>query len=115
MEKLKTSIGAFLKSAGLEKGVKVDTNPETAGSYHSNWLSMMYSRWLLARHLRKDDGVICINGAAARKVQVNDIVIIIAYGLMNEDEVKLHKPKTIFVNDKNQITEVVYGQKGSNV
>lgn len=49
------------ETGGLEKGVKVDTNPETAGRYHSNWLSMMYSRLLLARQLLKDDGVIFVS------------------------------------------------------
>jgi adenine-specific DNA-methyltransferase len=49
------------ETGGLEKGVKVDTNPETAGRYHSNWLSMMYSRLLLARQLLKDEGVIFVS------------------------------------------------------
>lgn len=49
------------ETGGLEKGVKVDTNPETTGRYHSNWLSMMYSRLLLARQLLKDDGVIFVS------------------------------------------------------
>ncbi|MDP2982924.1 MAG: site-specific DNA-methyltransferase, partial [Candidatus Latescibacter sp.] len=44
-----------------ENGVKVDTNLETSGRYHSNWLNMMYSRLLLARQLLKDDGVIFIS------------------------------------------------------
>lgn len=49
------------ETGGLENGVKIDTNPETAGRYHSNWLSMMYSRLLLARQLLKDDGVIFVS------------------------------------------------------
>ncbi|MCH8569698.1 MAG: site-specific DNA-methyltransferase, partial [Balneolales bacterium] len=36
-------------------------NPETAGRYHSDWLSMMYPRLKLARNLLKDDGVIFIS------------------------------------------------------
>lgn len=44
-----------------EKGVKVDSNRDTDGRYHSNWLSMMYSRLLIARQLLKDDGVIFIS------------------------------------------------------
>ncbi len=39
-------------------GVKMDTNPETSGRYHSDWLSMIYSRLLIARQLLRDDGVI---------------------------------------------------------
>ena len=42
-------------------GVKLTSNPETAGRYHSNWLNMMYPRLKLARNLLSDDGVIFIS------------------------------------------------------
>ena len=45
----------------LENGLKVDTNAETDGRYHSNWLNMMYSRLLIARQLLREDGVIFIS------------------------------------------------------
>jgi len=45
----------------LENGVKIDTNTETDGRYHSNWLNMMYSRLLIARQLLREDGVIFIS------------------------------------------------------
>lgn len=41
-------------------------------------------------------GVICLNGAAARKVQPGDIVIIMAYAMMTPEEAKDFKPKVIF-------------------
>lgn len=41
-------------------------------------------------------GVICLNGAAARKVQPGDIVIIMAYGMMTPEEAKVFKPAVIF-------------------
>ncbi len=44
-----------------QDGVKVDTNTDSSGRYHSNWLSMMYPRLLLARQLLRDDGVIFIS------------------------------------------------------
>ena len=43
-----------------ESGRKLTVNTETNGRYHSNWLSMMYPRLSLARHLLRDDGVIFI-------------------------------------------------------
>lgn len=52
----------------------------------------------------RGSGVICLNGAAARKVEVGDIVIIISYGYMTVDEAKAHKPITIFPDEKNQLT-----------
>lgn len=45
----------------VENGLKVDTNVETDGRFHSNWLNMMYSRLLIARQLLKEDGVIFIS------------------------------------------------------
>ena len=44
-----------------EYGFKVDSNAETDGRFHSNWLNMMYSRLLIARQLLKEDGVIFIS------------------------------------------------------
>ena len=44
-----------------ENGVKVDTNTETEGRFHSNWLNMMYSRLLIARSMLKPEGVIFIS------------------------------------------------------
>ena len=51
----------------------------------------------------RGSGVICLNGAAARKVEVGDIVIIISYGYMTVEEAKTHKATTIFPNEKNQL------------
>jgi adenine-specific DNA-methyltransferase len=42
-------------------GIKVDTNSESDGRYHSHWLNMIFSRLLLARELLRDDGVIFIS------------------------------------------------------
>ncbi|GAB1429832.1 site-specific DNA-methyltransferase [Ignavibacteria bacterium] len=44
-----------------ENGLKIDTNTDTDGRFHSNWLNMMYSRLLIARSLLKPDGVIFIS------------------------------------------------------
>lgn len=52
-------------------------------------------------------GVICLNGAAARLVQPGDHVILMAYAQMTEEERKEHVPKVVFVDEKNQIQEIV--------
>lgn len=53
---------AYWEDAGIvEDGLKIDTNTETDGRYHSNWLNMMYSRLLVARQLLREDGVIFIS------------------------------------------------------
>ncbi len=41
-------------------------------------------------------GCICINGAAARKVAVGDVVIIMSYGIMDFEEAKTFKPSVVF-------------------
>ncbi len=45
---------------------------------------------------KRGSGVICLNGAAARKVQKGDIVIIMSYALMPFEEAKNFKPWVIF-------------------
>lgn len=52
----------------------------------------------------KDSGVICLNGAAARRAEVGDVVIIISYGWMTPEEAKEFKPKTIFPGENNTLT-----------
>ena len=44
----------------------------------------------------RDSGVICLNGAAARKVQPGDVVIIMSYALMDFEEAKQFKPAVVF-------------------
>ena len=51
----------------------------------------------------RGSGCICLNGAAARKVQVGDTVIIIFYALMAFDEAKSFKPTVVFP-ENNRIT-----------
>ena len=46
----------------------------------------------------RGSGVICLNGAAARKVQVDDIVIIMAYASVSPEEALTFQPKVIFPN-----------------
>ena len=51
-------------------------------------------------------GRICLNGAAARQVQVGDHVIIMAYCQMDAKEAADHKPKVVFVDEENHISRV---------
>jgi len=48
-------------------------------------------------------GTICLNGPAARLGQVGDILLIISYCLLDEKEAKKHKPKLVYVDEKNKI------------
>lgn len=54
----------------------------------------------------RGSGAICLNGAAARWVQPGDLVIIISYALIPEEEVKRFQPTVVFVDEKNKITKI---------
>ena len=51
----------------------------------------------------RNSGQICLNGPAARRVQVGDIVIIVSYALLDFEEAKQWKPTVIFPKDGNKI------------
>lgn len=63
----------------------------------------------------KNSGVICLNGAAARLVQPGDKVIIIAYGIMTQEEALHFKPAVVMVNNQNQIVDVRRGEKHGEI
>ena len=52
----------------------------------------------------RDSGVICINGPAARKAQVGDVVIIISYAMMEFEKAKTHTPSLIFPDAQNRLS-----------
>ncbi|GAA2975292.1 aspartate 1-decarboxylase [Streptomyces enissocaesilis] len=51
----------------------------------------------------RDSGVIGINGAAARLISPGDLVILIAYGMVTEDEARSLKPRVVFVDGHNKV------------
>lgn len=51
----------------------------------------------------RGSGEICLNGAAARKAEVGDVVIIICYALMTPEEASTYKPSVVFVDQSNKI------------
>ncbi|MFB9906188.1 aspartate 1-decarboxylase [Allokutzneria oryzae] len=54
----------------------------------------------------RGSGVLGINGAAAHLVHPGDLVILIAYGVMDDAEARTHQPKVIFVDAANSIVEL---------
>lgn len=51
----------------------------------------------------RNSGTICLNGPAARKVAVGDMIIIIGYGYMTMDEAKSFKPSLVFPDEKSNL------------
>ena len=59
----KEGLADYLKFSGQVsgEGIRLTTNAETDGRYHSKWLTMMYPRLFLARNLLREDGVIFVS------------------------------------------------------
>jgi len=54
----------------------------------------------------RGSGMISLNGSAARRASLGDLVIIAAFAQVHEDQVPTHEPKLVFVNEQNQQVEL---------
>lgn len=63
----------------------------------------------------RGSGVVCLNGAAARLVQEGDVVIIISYVLVAEENVPFHQPKVAIMNEHNRIVEMLHAEPEKTV
>ena len=83
----------LMEAAGLIDGEKVqvvnNNNGERLETYVING--------------ERGSGVICLNGAAARRAQVGDTIIIIAYAWMQEEEARQFRPKVVFPDQQNRL------------
>ena len=62
-----------------------------------------------------DSGMVCLNGAAARMVQVRDHIIIMSYCDMTPEEAQKHRPRVVFVDEKNQIERIASYEKHGRI
>lgn len=60
----------------------------------------------------RGSGVICVNGAAARLVQRGDIVIIISYAYVMNEEALTHEPTVLIMDEQNGVKEVIKEKQG---
>ncbi len=86
----------LMEAANLRVGQKVEIVNINNGERFSTYV-------IEGKRGKKD---ICLNGAAARKAEVGDRIIIIAYASMNEEEAKFFKPSVVLVNEENDIEEI---------
>ena len=84
---------ALLNASGIKANQKVEVLNINNGERFSTYVI----------EGKENSGVICLNGAAARKAAINDKIIIVAYALLNEDEQKTFKPKIAHVDEKNKL------------
>ncbi len=59
----------------------------------------------------RNSGVICLNGAAARRVAVGDIIIIISYAYMDREEAIKYKPVAVFPDENNRIPQTTWSDQ----
>ena len=85
---------ALIEAAGLIEGERVQIVNNNNGERLETYVIRG----------ERNSGQICLNGAAARKAEVGDTVIIISYGWMTQDEAREFKPKVVFPDDNNQLT-----------
>ncbi|MDY5184787.1 aspartate 1-decarboxylase [Helicobacter trogontum] len=86
---------SIMQSAGIIEGMKVDIVNINNGERFSTYVITA----------KAGSGTICLNGAAARKVQKGDVVIIIAYVSMKMKDAKNFEPRVVLVDSKNCIVE----------
>ncbi len=86
----------FLAQAGMQEYEKIDVYNVTNGERFSTYL-------ILAESGSK---TLSVNGAAAHKVKVNDVVIICTYGSYDKIEAKAHTPTLVYFDKNNNITNV---------
>lgn len=84
---------ALLEAANLMEGEKVQIVNNNNGERFETYVIKG----------KRNSGTICLNGAAARKAEVGDVIIIIAYALMTPEEAKIFKPATVFPDQNNRI------------
>ncbi len=63
----------------------------------------------------RGSGVMCLNGAAARMVQTGDKIILMAYADVTPEEAKEMKPTVVFVDDKNQVSEITHYERHGEI
>lgn len=63
----------------------------------------------------RGSGVICVNGAAARLVQRGDVVIILSYGYMSDEEARTHEPTVLIMDEKNGVKEIIREKQGMTI
>jgi len=63
----------------------------------------------------RGSGVCCLNGAAARLVHKDDVVIIISYALVAEEKVAMHRPKVAIMDENNKITQIIADEPAATI
>ena len=94
----------LMKASNLKVGQKVDIVNINNGERFQTYV-------IKGKSGSKD---MCLNGAAARKVQIGDKIIVISYASYNEVELENYKPTVVLVDDENNIELITNELIGSD-
>ena len=86
---------ALLKASGIKENQRVDILNINNGERFNTYVI----------EGKENSGCICLNGAAARKAEKGDLIIIVAYALLDEQEQKTFVPQIVHVDENNKITK----------
>ena len=89
---------SLMEAAGIVPFEQVDIWSITTGDRFSTY----------ALPAEKRSGIIALNGAAARRVQPGDEIIIAAFAIVDEKETKHWKPKVVFVDEQNRFKPLTH-------
>ena len=86
---------ALLKASGIKENQRVDILNINNGERFNTYVI----------EGKENSGYICLNGAAARQAEKGDLIIIVAYALLDEQEQKTFVPQIVHVDENNKITK----------
>ena len=86
--------GSLLDMAGLRENEQIQVYNINNGKRFTTYI------------IRGEEGsgIMSVNGAAAHKVSVGDLIIVCAYGMYDENEIKDHKPRLIYMQEGNTVS-----------
>lgn len=102
-------VGSITIDADILDAVDILTNEKVAIVNNNN--GARFETYVIAGE--RGSGKICLNGAASRLVEVDDVVIIMTYVQLDERELVDHAPKVAVMNEKNEIIQMIHEKEGT--
>lgn len=102
-------VGSITIDADILDAVDILPNEKVAIVNNNN--GARFETYVIAGE--RGSGKICLNGAASRLVEVDDVVIIMTYVQLDEHELVDHAPKVAVMNEKNEIIQMIHEKEGT--
>lgn len=96
-------VGSITIDANILDAVDILPNEKVAIVNNNN--GARFETYVIAGE--RGSGKMCLNGASSRLVEVGDVIIIMTYAQLNEDEMVNHSPKVAVLNENNEIIEMI--------